>query len=185
MPIVGETKIRFGRSYVYINPDTSVSTPENSRVGTWRLNRDSQSEGGGDGPVVEGALGFLAEVLESGGILEGQLVIIDSNGIRLAKADNLNTAIVAGVAIQDGALGDNITVTRNETIDFFNVSGLVDGGGVGGYLETGANYYLSAANAGNWTPVPDIATGGYVVAQVGTATGPNAMSIEIQPPLVI
>ena len=184
MPLVGETKIRFGRSYVYLNPDTSVSTPEDSRVGTWRLNRDTESPDVSP-PVVEGSLGFLAEVRESGGISEGQLVIIDDDGVLLAKADNLSTAIVAGVAIQSGALGENITVTRNETVDFYDVTGLVDGGGVNGYLETGANYYLSAATAGNWTPVPDIATGGYVVAQVGTATGPNSMSIEIQPPLVI
>ena len=184
MAVIGETKIRFGRSYVYINPDTSISTPPESRIGTWCLNRDEDVEGP-DVPTAEGVLGFLVEVLEPGGVTEGQLVIANQSGIRLAKADDLNTSMVAGVVIESGALGDTVTVTRNESIDFFNVAGLIDGGGVGGYLEVGRNYYLSSVTAGNWTPVPDISTAGYVVAQVGTATGINSMSIEIQSPVFI
>lgn len=184
MAVIGETKIRFGRSYVYMNPDTSISTPPESRLGTWRLSRDEDT----DSPIVptvEGVLGFLVEVREAGGVTIGQLVVVDQSGARLAKADDLDTSMVAGVVIENGALGDTVTVTRNESIDFYNVAGLVDGGGTGGFLETGVNYYLSSTTAGNWTPVPDISTAGYVVAQVGTATGPNSMSIEIQSPIVI
>jgi len=184
MAVPGETRIRFGRSYVYINPDTSVSTPELSRIGTWRLSRDTESDDDA-GPAAEGSLGFLAVVREPAGVTVGQLVTIDKDGILLAKANSLDTAIVAGVVLTAGALGDSVTVTRNESVAFFDVSGLVDGGGVEGYLETGTNYYLSTNTAGNWTPVPDITTAGYVVAQVGTATGPNSMSIEIQSPIVI
>lgn len=184
MSTIGETRIRFGRSYVFLNPDTSVSTDEDDRVGTWRLSRDTESEDVAP-PVVEGSLGFLVEVTEVGGIVAGQLVIIDNAGASLAKADSYSTSVVAGVALSSGAVGDDITVTRNETIDFFNVSSLVDGGGASGYLETGKNYYLSSTTAGNWTSTPDVSTGGVVVAQVGTAMGPNSISIEVQPPIVI
>ena len=187
MAVVGETKVRFSRSYVYLNPDTSASTPENQRIGTWRLTGvdDGNDPDPGPGPAPEGSLGFQTEVNEAGGISVGQLVVVDENGAFLAKADSYANAVVAGVAVTAGNNGDIITVTRNETVDFYNVNGLVDGGGNGGFLDVGANYYLSSTTAGNWTKTPDTITGGAVVIQVGTAVGPNSMSIEIQQPLVI
>ena len=184
MSVIGETKIRFGRSYVFLNPDTGVSLPESQRIGTWRLQRDEEQEED-TGPVAEGALGYLAVVKEAGGVIAGQLVYIETDGIRLAKADAYSTAVVAGVVLQDGALDDLVTVTRNESIDLFNVTTLVDGGGANGFLEVGKNYYLSAAKAGNWTTTPDTTTAGAVVQQVGTAVGPNKMSIEIQAPVEV
>ena len=185
MAVVGETRVRFNRSYVFLNPDTSASTPEEQRPGTWRLASDEGSDDPGTGPAPEGTLGFQTVCKESGGISVGQLVVVDNNGATLAQADAYSTAVVAGVALTAGNLDDVITVTRNETVDFFNVAGLVDGGGVGGFLDTGANYYLSSTTAGNWTDTPDVSTAGAVVIQVGTAVGPNSMSIEIQQPLVI
>jgi hypothetical protein len=186
MPSEGDNLIRFGRSYVWINPDTSVSTPEEQRIGTWRLNRDEDSSGGG-GPSATGVLGVLADVLETGGIQVGQLVYSDTNGngVRLAKADAYSTGVVAGVALTAGAQGDQITITRNELVDVFDITGLVDGGGSGGYFEIGALYYLSATNAGSYTPTPDTTTAGAVVAPVGTAVGPNKFAVEIQSPIVI
>ena len=184
MSVIGETRVRFGRSYVFLNPDTSISTPDDARVGTWRLSREEDSENPLP-PVVEGSLGFLIEVRETGGISTGQLVRLETDGAYLAKADAYSTAVVGGVAISSGNQGEIITVTRNETVDFFDVAGQVDGGGTGGYLTTGDNYYLSATTAGNWTTTPDTTTAGAVVAQVGTAVGPNKMTIEIQQPLVI
>ena len=74
-----KNRIRFGRSYVWINPDTSVSTPEEQRIGTWRLSRDEDSSEG-SGPSATGVLGVLATVLEPGGIVVGQLVYSDETG---------------------------------------------------------------------------------------------------------
>lgn len=187
MSVIGETKVRFNRSYVYLNPDTSASTPENQRIGTWRLTgtESGTDPGPGPGPSPEGSLGFQTTVNEAGGISVGQLVVVDEDGASLAKADSYANAVVAGVAVTAGNDGDIITVTRNETVDFYNVNSLVDGGGVGGFLDPGTNYYLSSITAGNWTKTPDTTTGGAVVIQVGTAVGPNSMSVEIQQPLVI
>ena len=185
MAVVGDTKVRFNRSYVYLNPDTSASTPDNQRPGVWRLASDESSDDPTPGPAPEGTLGFQTTVKEAGGIVVGQLVVVDQNGATLAQADSYSTAVVAGVALTAGSLDDVITVTRNETIDFYDVANLVDGGGSGGFLATGTNYYLSSTTAGNWTDTPDVSTAGAVVIQVGTAVGPNSMSIEIQQPLVI
>ena len=184
MSVEGETRIRFGRSYVYLNPDTELSLPEDQRIGTWRLQRDEAPDEE-SGPVAEGALGYLATVKEPGGVIAGQLVYIESDGIRLAQAGAYSTAVVAGVVLQDGVLDDLVTVTRNETIDFFNVTTLVDGGGVGGFLDVGTNYYLSATTAGNWTSTPDTTTAGAIVQQVGTAVGPHQISVEIQAPVEV
>ena len=184
MAVIGETKIRFSRSYVYLNPDTSIPSPESARVGTWRLNGE---EAGGDdpgpGPSPDGSLGFLASVEEPGGINAGQIVYTDDNGARLANASSFATSGVAGVAVTSGNQNDVITVTRNEVLDFYTVTQHVDGSP--DFLVAGSNYYLSAVTAGNWTTTPDTTTPGAVVIQVGTAVGPNKMSIEIQPPIVI
>lgn len=180
----GDQKIRFGRSYIFLNPDTSISTPEDSRIGTWRLAGDDVNPGPGPGPSPDpGTLQFKAEVKQAGGIAEGQLVYVDSDGARLAKADAYSTAQVAGVATSSAALGEEVFITRNETVDFYAVNSFVDNDT--GFLEPGALYYLSAQTAGNWTRTPDVTTVGAVVAQVGTAVGPNLMAVEIQPPIVI
>ena len=184
MPFVGETKIRFTRSYVYLNPNTSASIPEDQRPGTWRLSeQDDGDQPDPPGPAPEGSLGFQVECKEPGGVVDGQLVICDQFGARLAKADNISTGVVAGAVVEGGAFDEIITVTRNETIDFLDVGTLVDGGGT--FLTVGANYFLSSVNPGNWTTTPDVSTAGAVVAQVGTAVANNQMSIEIQQPLVI
>ena len=179
----GDLKVRFGRSYIFLNPQTSVPSPEQARIGTWRLEIDEVDPGPGPDPSPPGALGFKARVKEAGGIAVGQLVYLSSDGARLAKADTYTTAQVAGIAFESGAFDTEITVTRNETVDFFDVPNLVDGGPQ--FLTTGNLYYLSATTAGNWTTTPDTTTAGVVVAQVGTAVGANLMSVEIQPPIVI
>ena len=179
----GDLKVRFGRSYIFLNPDTSIPTPEDSRVGTWRLAGDDTPPGPGPGPSPSGGLGFKSIVKEAGGITRGQLVYVDDDGAKLAKADAYSTAQVAGVAFTSAALDEEITITRNEAVDFFNVNNLVDNDT--GFLDVGELYYLSSNTAGNWTRTPDVTTAGTVVAQVGIAVGPNKMSIEVQPPIVI
>ena len=179
----GDLKTRFGRSYIYLNPETSIPTPEQARVGTWRLEIDEVDPGPGPDPTPPGALGFKARVKEPGGIQQDQLVYIDGDGAYLAKADTYATAQVAGIAFETKGFDEEIVITRNETVDFFAVTSFVDGGP--NFLTPGSLYYLSAETAGNWTTTPDTTTAGVVVAQVGTAVGPNLMSVEVQPPIVI
>ena len=41
MPNVGETQTRFGRSYVWLLPNTSINNlPDAANHGVWRLNTD-------------------------------------------------------------------------------------------------------------------------------------------------
>ena len=89
------------------------------------------------------------------------------------------------MALEAGAQGDQITITRNELVDIFDVAGLVDGGGVGGYLDVGGLYYLSATNPGSYTQTPDTTTAGGSGLPVGTAVGPNKFAVEIQSPIVV
>lgn len=182
MANVGDTRIAFGRSYVYLNPDTTPSTPEVSRPGTWRLEGEFEQE---SAPVPPVGLSTTGVVGGSSSVESGQLLYVNSDGeLELAKATDLTLGTVAGVAVDDGNVGDTITYTRNEVIDFFEVASLVDGGGDGGLLIPGVSYYLSNITAGNWTNTPNTTNPG-VVTQVGLAVGYNKMSIEIQEPLVL
>ena len=82
MPNVGDTKDRFGRQYVYLNPDPSTEGTSAAAVGHWRLALDDTGtppvDGGGGGNTD---LSFRAPVAaDSPAVGVGNLVYIDSAG---------------------------------------------------------------------------------------------------------
>ena len=92
MPVIGETKQRFSRSYVWLNPTVGSSS---FTAGTWRLTGDD--EAGGEDPDI-------SSLIESGIIAPGvtidpsQLIYINDSGLLdLAKADSVTTGRVAGI----------------------------------------------------------------------------------------
>lgn len=176
MANVGDTKERFGREYIFLNPPPNgIGT-----VGTWRIRRDDTGT-----PPVDGGSGgdtdlsFRALVAPgSPDIKLGNLVYLNSLGeVELASAASIVTSAVAGMAIQAKAAGELIEFTRNETEQIFNVSLVVDGAPT--FLTPGEVYFLSTT-PGNWTTTPDTTTPGSVVRSCGTALDTNQMSIEIQ-----
>ena len=178
MPVIGETKQRFSRSYVWLNPNVGSSP---FTAGTWRLTGDD--EAGGEDPDI-------SSLIESGIIAPGvtidpsQLIYVNDSGLLdLAKADSVTTGRVAGISLTGGNPGDTIQYTRNQSEPIQNLSSRIDGGPA--QLEIGRYYYLSAINAGNFTRTPDTSTAGSVVVQVGLAISSTELTIEIQAPLLI
>ena len=176
----GDTKERFGRSYIYLIPSGNVFD-----IGTWRVRVDDEGtppvDGGGGG---DADLSFRAVVAADETTMDvGHLIYIDINGqARKASASSLSTADVAGMAITGAEPGTLVTFTRNEVKEIFNVSSLVDGSPA--LLTPGDSYYLST-NPGKWTQTPDTTTPGAVVRPCGLAFDTNQMSIEIQNATVI
>jgi hypothetical protein len=179
MATVGEQKIRFGRSYVFLNPSVGSNT---YTVGTWRLTDEDIS--GGDDPDVSALVESGQIAVDNGPVLASQLLYIDANDkLRTAQADSTNTCRVAGAALSGGSPGDTISYTRNQAVTIQNISDRVDGGPT--TLEAGKYYYLSASTAGNYTRTPDTTTPGAVVVQVGLAINDAEITIEIQSPILI
>lgn len=176
MANVGDTKERFGRSYIYLNPPPSGL----GTIGTWRIRRDDTGtppvDGGGGGDTD---LSFRAVVAPgSPDIKLGNLVYLNATGqVELASAASIETSAVAGMAIEAKSAGELIEFTRNETEQIFNVNLVVDGAPA--FLVPGEVYFLSTT-PGNWTTAPDTTTAGAVVRSCGTALDTNQMSIEIQ-----
>lgn len=185
MPNVGDTKERFGRQYVYLNPEPSTAESAAATVGHWRLALDDTGtppvDGGGGGNTD---LSFRAPVADdSPSIGVGNLVYIDTNGdMRLASASTYETSVVAGMAVTNGNPGQLVNFTRNVVETIFNISNLVDGSP--NFLEPGEMYYLST-NPGKWTTTPDTTTPGVAVRVCGTAVSQNDISVEIQIATVI
>ena len=176
MANVGDTKERFGRQYIFLNP------PPNGlgTIGTWRLRVDdigTPPVDGGSGGDTD--LSFRAVVAPgSPDIKLGNLVYLNALGqVELASASSLLTSAVAGMAIEAKAAGELIEFTRNEVEQIFNVGLVVDGAPA--FLSPGDVYFLSMT-PGNWTTTPDTTTTGAVVRSCGTALDTNQMSIEIQ-----
>jgi len=178
MPIAGDKLQIYSRSYVYLVPETGA-------VGTWRLTDPDIAEddsGNGSNDTDLGQTAIVAA--DNGPISVNQLVYLDdSNRVRTAKADSVDTARVAGMALNDANPGEVLTYTRNQAVIFTNVSANVDG--APGQIEPGRYYYLSSINAGNCTRTPDTMTSGSVVVQVGIGSDTNEMTIEIQSPILI
>ncbi len=176
----GDTKERFGRSYIYLVPSGNVFD-----VGTWRVRIDDEGtppvDGGGGG---EADLSFRAVVAADETTMDvGHLIYIDSIGqARKADASSMATADVAGMVTVSGEPGTLCTFTRNEVKEIFNVAALVDGAPP--LLTPGETYYLSSS-PGKWTTTPDTTTPGAVVRPCGLAFDNNSMSIEIQNATVI
>ena len=176
----GDTKERFGRSYIYLIPTGNAFD-----VGTWRVRVDDEGtppvDGGGGG---EADLSFRAVVaIDETAMSVGHLIYLDTDGrARKASASSIATADVAGMVIAAATPGNLCTFTRNEVKEIFNVADLVDGGPA--LLTPGESYYLSK-DAGKWTTTPDTTTTGVVVRPCGLAFDTNSMSIEIQNATVI
>ena len=176
MPIIGETKTRFGRSYIWLNPDDTQGP------GNWRLTTEDVDDGDESQPSDF----YSAAIVRSDTptIAENQLIYIDDVGrAGLADASAIATGRVAGVAVSSSVANAQVTYTRNQPIDITNVSTVVDGAPAS--LEPGRYYWLSATNPGNYTRTPDTATSGAVLVQVGMAFSGNEFTIEIQNPVVI
>ena len=178
--VAGDTKTKFGREYIYLNPPSDSGLPT---LGTWRLREDDNGTppvggGGGGGTVDLSQNGTAGEAITAGQLLRtngtGQLV--------LASAASISTANVIGVATNSVASGGVVNYTRNTVEDFFSSGSIVDGNP--GNLTPGTIYYLSTT-PGNWTATPDTTTSGAVVRSCGIATEINKMSIEIQTATVI
>ena len=176
----GDTKERFGRSYIYLIPSGNVFD-----IGTWRVRVDDEGtppvDGGGGG---DADLSFRAVVAADETAMDvGHLIYIDVNGqARKASASSITTSDVAGMVVEAAQPGALCTFTRNEVKEIFNVSSLVDGSPA--LLTPGDSYYLST-NPGKWTQTPDTTTPGAVVRPCGLAFDTNQMSIEIQNATVI
>ena len=178
---IGDTKVKFGRQYIFLKP-TGQDGPGDA--GVWRLRVDDTGtpidDGGGGGPA-----GGSSSIVKIAGttIVAGQLVYIDSNQkLQLASASSASTAGVVGMALNGGALNDEITVTSNSIEDFFNSGTFVDGSPI--QLTPGQTYFLSTT-PGNWTTTPDTTTAGAVVRSCGVAVDVSKMLIEIQTATVI
>ena len=178
MATPGDTKDRFGRSYIYLIPGSDFL------LGTWRLRVDDTGTPPIDGGGSSADLSFRATVADDETQMDvGMLIYIDTNGqARKASATSIATADVAGMVIEPAQPGELLTFTRNEVKSIFNVDQVVDGGAE--LLTPGASYYLSTT-PGNWTPFPDTTTPGAVVRSCGLAFDNNQMSIEIQNATVI
>ena len=192
MPAPGDTQERFGRSYIFVNPDPSITFLRGlpyagnvGTVGTWRLSIDDEYiPGGGDDPGGGGEGTVANAVLAAGEATTsvGTLLYIDNDGnARRAKADNIATSRVVGAAMTVANAGGVVKYGTNLILDVFNTEPVVDND-IGGLFVTGNTYYLSAVNAGNWTLSPDTTTEGSVVIECGHATDTNRMLVEIQTP---
>lgn len=172
------TKEKFGREYVFINPEPNGP----GTFGTWRLRQDDNATGGGGGGGGGGDanLSFKAIVSNNSPAIEiGHLVRINTSGqVELASAASTATASVAGMAITSADPGTEVEITRNETKDLFNSANLVENNSNGG-LEPGKIYFLSTT-PGKWTGIPDTTTSGAVVRACGTAVSGSRIAIEIQ-----
>ena len=182
MPNVGDTKDRFGRSYIYLNP-AATSGDTTGTVGTWRLRTDDTSTPSGGGGGGGGSADLSTTGTAGAAITIGHLLYIDSSGdLQLADASSIATANVVGMAMANAAVGETLEYVRNAVEDFYNAGTIVDGSPAN--LTPGATYFLSTT-PGHWTTTPDTTTAGAVVRACGIATDGNKMSIEIQSATVI
>ena len=176
MPTIGETKTRFSRSYIWLNPDPTTGP------GTWRLT--SEDLVGEDEQTPSDFYTSAIVRADTDRIEENQLIYIDDAGFAgLADASSVTTARVAGVAISSATANTQVTYARNQPITITNVDEVVDTSPL--TLEAGRYYWLSAINPGNYTRTPDTATSGAALVQVGLALSSNEFTIEIQNPVVI
>ena len=181
MPNVGDTKDRFGRSYIYLNPETTSGDTVGT-VGTWRLRIDDTGTPSGGGGGDDGA-DLTVTAIAAVDIAAGQLVRVNSSSqLVLADATSFANSVVAGMAMETKLAGAECKYTRNVVEDFFYAGLYVDGSPTN--LTPGITYYLSTP-PGNWTATPDTSTTGAVGRSCGVAAAGDKMSIEIQSATVI
>ena len=185
MPNVGETRTRFGRSYVWLLPNTSINNlPDAANHGVWRLNTDDDwitSNTAGATVSFDAALDSSVSSIQI-----GQLVYVTSTGtVALASAQSIATAKVAGVATNTASAGQTVTVGTNCTVLIPDLSVCVDNTTSSSNFTIGNFYYLSAVTAGNWTATPDTTTAGRVVIPCGVAVEDHRLAVDIETPTVV
>ena len=185
MPNVGDTRTRFGRSYVYLLPNSSINNlPDAANHGVWRLSTDDDwISANTDGATVS----FDALLDNSVSSIQiGKLVYVTSTGtVALASAQSISTARVAGVAITTATAGNTVTVGTQCTVVIPDLSICVDNTNSSSNFTIGNSYYLSAVNAGNWTETPDTTTQGRVVIPCGVAVEDHRLAVDIETPTVV
>lgn len=185
MPNVGDTITKYGRSYVWLQPNTSISNlPSSANPGVWRLNTDDDWITAN----IAGATVSFDALLDSSvnNILIGQLVYITSTGtVALADATSIATARVAGVATNAATSGQTVTVGTNCSTLIPDLSVCVDGASSSSAFSIGSFYYLSSLTPGNWTLTPDTSTPNKVVIPCGVAAAANRIAVDIETPTVV
>ena len=185
MPNVGETRTRFGRSYVWLLPNSSINNlPDAANHGVWRLNTDDDWITSN----TSGATVSFDALLDSSvsSIQIGQLVYVTSTGtVALASAQSIATAKVAGVATNTASAGQTVTVGTNCTVLVPDLSVCVDNTTSSSNFTIGNFYYLSAVTAGNWTATPDTTPAGRVVIPCGVAVEDHRLAVDIETSTVV
>ena len=175
MPAVGDTQIKFNRTYIWIKGNPNAP-------GAWRLTGNDNTPGANQDQSALETTGIVASTRPS--IAANQLVYVDSAGtIDLADASAIATGKVAGAAIAAAIANGPVTYARNVAINIINPDVVIDDAPTS--LEVGKYYYLSSTNPGNYTRTPDTSTSGAVLVQVGLAVDLGNIIIELQEPLVI
>tara|TARA_Y100000401_G_scaffold72133_1_gene58212 strand:+ start:30551 stop:31108 length:558 start_codon:yes stop_codon:yes gene_type:complete len=185
MPNVGDTANRYGRSYVWLQPNTSISNlPASANPGVWRLNTDDDWITSNQSGATVSFDALLDSSVST--IAIGQLVYVTSTGtVALANASAIATAQVAGVATNVASAGQTVTVGTNASVLVPNLSVCVDGATSSSVLSIGSFYYLSSLNSGFWTSTPDTTTPNKVVIPCGVAVSSNRLAVDIETPTVV
>lgn len=179
MAAVGDTQIRFTRSYIFLNPSPE-GTLAGAGVGTWRLAVDDEytPEPGPDQPDGTTATGTVDNSEDA--VIIGELLYITPAGsIKKAKADDIATSTVVGAAITNALPGNTVTYGTNFKLNIFDTASVIDND-TAGLLLPGFSYYLSSINKGHWTITPDTTTEGCCVIQCGLANSSNQILVEVQ-----
>lgn len=185
MPNVGDTITKYGRSYVWLQPNTSIANlPASANPGVWRLNTDDDWITAN----IAGATVSFDALLDSSvnNVVIGQLLYVTATGtVALADATSIATARVAGVATNTATSGQNVTVGTNANILIPDLSLCVDGANSSSSFNIGSFYYLSSVTPGNWTLTPDTTTPNKVVVPCGVAAAANRLAVDIETPTVV
>ena len=107
-------------------------------------------------------------------VIEGQPIALDSSG-KAIVADFMSedTAVVVGVAQADAAEGEFVIVQRSDLVKSSNLS----------FTELGAPVYLYVN--GSYTQDVEQISPGYILQQVGIATGIDTIDVSIGTPFQI
>ena len=188
MPAVGDTQVRFTRSYIFIDPKEGGSLEmrsvknTNGSVGTWRLAIDDEYLGDGDNIPSEGSgtVGTARVAASAAPTKIGQLLYMTTVGeVAQAIANDVEKSSVVGVALEEVAVGETVSYGTNVIVDVFDTASVVEND-IGGVFAPSVDYYLSANEAGKWTYEPDTTTVGNYLVLCGKAVGVNQMLVEVQ-----
>ncbi len=185
MPNVGDTQIKYGRSYVWLQPNTSITNlPDSANPGVWRLNTDDDWITANEAGATVSFDALLDGSVNA--VTIGQLLYVTTSGtVALADASSIATARVAGVATNAATAGQNVIVGTNANILVPDLSVCIDGALSTDSLNIGDFYYLSSLNPGNWTATPDTTTQNKVVVPCGVAAAANRLAVDIETPTVV